>query len=395
MHCRPASLPDDLTRWPDEALRAYFFCGESSTSTNRKSSKLPNQTCSNMSQLEQERETGNHHTLPARLPAPDETLPGQDWRQSAAVRRTHWLCQPCALAIPRSQISCFRCHKADHSSSALTTDTVERIIERIPSCARLCSLDLSHTPLGAPGVAAVARVLSKANGLRALNLSGTGASDSGAKALAEVLGGTTSVRSLQLIGAFVKDEGGIAFATLLRSGCSLEELGLGWNDIRGVDAAKALGEAAADATLLVSFCGVPIGELRAGRLPRVPPLTERDRQRRPVIEPTEELHLQGHGCGAPGAQAITSLLPRLLCGGAPPSPVDVPRKLKLSAIVMPFQDLRDEGGEVIAHAAASYCPDLRFLMLSRNDVGAAATARIRKLLPELDDFHLRVNNRGG
>ena len=67
----------------------------------------------------------------------------------------------------------------------------------------------------------------------------------------------------------------------------------------------------------------------------------------------------------------------------------------LTAIVMPFQDLKDDGAEAIAAAAASSCPRLSFLMLSRNDVNDATTLRIQKLLPNLDSFHLRVNNRGG
>ena len=63
---------------------------------------------------------------------------------------------------------------------------------------------------------------------------------------------------------------------------------------------------------------------------------------------------------------------------------------------MPFQDLKDEGAVAVAEAAYKACGSkLQFLMLSRNDVGHEATGTIRKLMPELDDFHLRINNRGG
>ena len=101
--------------------------------------------------------------------------------------------------------------------------------------------------------------------------------------------------------------------------------------------------------------------------------------RRPEIDPKAELHLQGCGCGAAGARVVAALLPRL-----PP----------LLAIVMPFQDLGDEGGEIIATAAAAACPKLVFLMLSRNDVGGAASERIRDCWPHLTSFQLRINNRG-
>ena len=62
---------------------------------------------------------------------------------------------------------------------------------------------------------------------------------------------------------------------------------------------------------------------------------------------------------------------------------------------MPYQALGDEGAEAVASAAAACCPSLQFLMLSRNDVGHEAAARIRSLFPHLDDFHVRINNRGG
>ena len=125
---------------------------------------------------------------------------------------------------------------------------------------------------------------------------------------------------------------------------------------------------------------MPLGTLRAGKLPPVPPLTERDRRRRPIIEPSHELHLQGGGCGEPGALALAALLPKL------------PRLL---AIVLPYQDLRDGGALALAEAAATHCPALEFLMLSRNDVTRGASAKIDDLLPHLDSFHLRVNNVGG
>ena len=105
--------------------------------------------------------------------------------------------------------------------------------------------------------------------------------------------------------------------------------------------------------------------------------------RRPAIDPAEELHLNGCGCGSPGAHALAAFLPRL------------PQRRELKALVLPFQDLGDEGAEAVVSAAAASCPALTFLMLSRNDVGEDASSRIRRVLPLLDDFHLRINNRGG
>ena len=67
----------------------------------------------------------------------------------------------------------------------------------------------------------------------------------------------------------------------------------------------------------------------------------------------------------------------------------------LRAVVMPFQSLGDEGAEEIARACALHCPQLSFLMLSRNEVSHEATCRIRELLPHLDELRLRINNRGG
>eukprot|EP00966_Prymnesium_polylepis_P170511 3941679-Prymnesium_polylepis.1 len=56
---------------------------------------------------------------------------------------------------------------------------------------------------------------------------------------------------------------------------------------------------------------------------QVPPLTDRDRMRRPVIPPAEELHLQGHGGGMPGALVVAALIPLLPRG--------------VTAVCMPFQ----------------------------------------------------------
>ena len=246
----------------------------------------------------------------------------------------------------------------------------------------MTSLDLSHNAFGPDGAIQVSSALASTPALLHLNLSATGAGDAGAVAIARVLQSSAycTLRKIQLIGCSVKDEGGRAFAALLLAGRQLETLDLGWNSIRG-EAAVLLGHAAAEsAPTLAQFNGLPISLLKSGRLPPVPPLTDRDRRRRPIIDPEVELHLQGTGCGAPGAHAISKLLPVLP---------------QLAAIVMPYQDLRDEGGVVLATAAAKYCPQLTFMMLSRNDISAAATGKIRALIPRLDDFHLRVNNRGG
>lgn len=56
---------------------------------------------------------------------------------------------------------------------------------------------------------------------------------------------------------------------------------------------------------------------------QVPPLTDRDRMRRPLIPPSQELHLQGHGFGDPGALVLAASL-KLLPNN-------------ISAICLPFQ----------------------------------------------------------
>lgn len=362
------ALEECMRAWTEAEVEAYFLSGG----------------------IERPAEQRHELAPPARsiLPPPPPVslsgsgcLPGREWRTNHVIRQSHWLCRVCELAYQRSTLACGRCHAADHSSSALTAETLRRILELMPGCASLTALDLSHNALGARGVAAVAHALPSARSLVSLNLSATGAANEGAVAIAAALSAPAAppVRKLQLVGCFINEEGGEAFAMLLRTRGSLEELNLGWNAIRG-EGARALAEAAVKAPLLASVCGVPLAVLRQGRLPAVPPLTERDLRRRPAIEPSAELHLQGHGCGAPGAHAISQLLPRL------------PRLL---ALVMPYQDLKDEGAETIARAAAEHCPQLKFVMLSRNEVSASATDRIRQLLPQLDNWHLRLNNRGG
>ncbi len=261
----------------------------------------------------------------------------------------------------------------------LTRDDAVRIASRLPRLRTLTELDLSHNAIGADGVHAIAGALPSAPSIASLSLSATGSADSGARALADALRAGCGLTSLKLVGCWVKDAGGLALADALDAGAPLVSLGLGWNSIRG-EAARALARAAVAATQLELFCSIPLGTLRAGQLPPPPPLTERDRRRRPEVDPTRELHLQGHGCGAPGAHAVSALLPRL------------PR---LDAIVMPYQDLKDEGAEAVARGAAEAGCDLKFLMLSRNDVGDGVAARIRQLFPSLDEFTLRINNHGG
>ena len=313
-------------------------------------------------------------------------LAGDVWRRDAALRKSHWLCRSCDLAIARETAACATCGAADFSSSELRAEDATRLAARLaPLGVRLRTLDVSHNPMGSAGVIAIVSALDALTALTQLDLAATCAADEGAVALAEALherGCCPQLRVLSLLGCAVKARGGAAFARWLShsSPSALVDLGLGWNAIRG-DAARELAAAALACPHLEQFCGLPIALLRNGVLPPVPPLSERDRLRRPTIDPSNELHMQGCGCGSAGAFAVASLLPRL------------PRSLR--AIVMPYQDLGDEGAVAIAEAAAAECPHLSFLMLSRNEVSEAATARIRTLIPKLDAFHLRVNNRGG
>ena len=165
---------------------------------------------------------------------------------------------------------------------------------------------------------------------------------------------------------------------------SLVELGLGWNQIRGPEA-----KLVADAVLgfrsgqLQVFCGMPVGRMRTGELPPVPPLSEFNRQRRPTVEAGEELHLQG-AAAARGAYVVASMLPL--------SPRRGSGDGLLRAVVMPFQSLGDEGAEEIARRAR--CTAKPFLMLSRNEVSHEATCRIRELLPHLDELRPHQQPRG-
>lgn len=322
---------------------------------------------------------------------------GQAWRRDHELRKTHWLCKPCDSAFPReTAFCCPRCGGADHSSSGLDDDGAKPFFARLTGrnvALSLVALDVSHNPLGASGAATLATAIRSLPYLTSLDCSGTSASDAGAAAIAQSLrpdagdGTPPPLAALAMTGCSIKAPGGAAFTALLQAPGALPhllELGLGWNNIRG-DEAAALAQAALSfrGGQLARFCGLPLASLRRGELPPVPPLSERDRRRRPIVDPREELHLQGCGCGPPGAHALAALLPALAA------------RYRLRAIVLPYQDLGDDGAIAIASAAAAHCPELSFVMLSRNDVGHAATSQLRALLPDLDDMALRINNRGG
>lgn len=292
------------------------------------------------------------------------------------------------MAIPRETVACDVCRTADFSASDLRAEGATSLSARLrQDGASLRRLDVGHNAIGASGVRALASALSALPQLTHLALDATVCGDAGACALVDALHGDSHcprLRELGLMGASIKNRGADALARLLGSSSSpphLTTLGLGWNAIHG-DAARALAAAAVGAQQLERFCALPIGTLRRGQLPPVPPLSERDQRRRPAFGDGEELQLNGCGCGAPGAFAVAALLPRL------------PTTLK--AVAMAYQDLGDEGAEAVAAAAAARCASrLAFLMLSRNDVGHEAAGRIRAAIPHLDDFHLRINNRGG
>lgn len=387
----------EMLEWTEDGLREYFLSGGAQRPLASSSAEAPSSVDAQAAAASPPAET-----LPCRkasppaatLARPAELLGGggtqwtsQDWRRNAALRKTHWLCHQCDRVSSREMVACPTCHATDLSSSSLSAADAALLASRLERCPLLRDIDVSHNPLGPKGVEAIARTLVALPSLTRLQLSGTGASDAGAVAVAEALsaahenagGRWPPLRELGLMGCSIKAQGAASFTALLRSGMPFLDLGLGWNKIDG-DAAKALAHAAVSARQVERFCGLPIGDLRRGQLPPVPPLSERDRARRPQIDPAAELYLQGCGCGAPGGHAVAALLPRL-----PP----------LRAIVMPFQDLRGEGAEAIAVAASQACPQLSFLMLSRNDVDGKAYDRIEELFPQLDTFHLRVNNRGG
>jgi len=83
----------------------------------------------------------------------------------------------------------------------------------------------------------------------------------------------------------------------------------------------------------------------------------------------------------PGALVVAALIPLLPRG--------------VTAVCMPFQDLDDAGAEAVVQAAMAAGMRLRFVMLSRNNISDEARERLQLQLPTLDQFHLRVNARGG
>ncbi|KAL1529078.1 hypothetical protein AB1Y20_000053 [Prymnesium parvum] len=266
------------------------------------------------------------------------------------------------------------------SSTGLTSERAIHLAASLAARPRLHTLDLSHNHLGSAAVCALAAQLHSLPELRTLDLGATGAGDDGAAAIASAARACAQLRKLSLMGSFVKQRGGFALAEHLGALRELREIGLGWNKITGA-AAVRLAEVVLAMPQVQRFSGVPVSMLREGKLPPVPVPTLRDKMRRPSVPADRELYLNGGGCGAPGAMVVAALLQCL--------PSD------LEAICMPFQDLDDLGAEAIVASAVSAKLPLRFLMFSRNNISDAATARMRELLPHLDDFHLRVNARGG
>ena len=225
--------------------------------------------------------TVRHDGAAARPPAPlpPGCHPADVWRREHTVRKSHWLCRTCDIAVPRDEPECSTCHCSNFSQSDLRAEDAARLAHRLRACPALRSLDVSHNGIGASGVASLAAALPMLASLTRLDLSATCASDDGAIALVDALAAHATcphLHELSLIGCAVKDRGGAAFARLLASGTPpLTHLGLGYNQIRA-DAARALAHAAVRAPRLVRFNGLPIATLREGQLPPVPPLSERD-----------------------------------------------------------------------------------------------------------------------
>ena len=117
-----------------------------------------------------------------------EALVGDVWRRDAAVRKSHWLCQPCNVALPRTTAACAVCNAADFSSSNLTPHDVDELADQLRLCAiPLQTLNMSHNPLGAAGVRALVPTLAALPSLTRLDLSATCAADGGAIAVADSL----------------------------------------------------------------------------------------------------------------------------------------------------------------------------------------------------------------
>ena len=58
-------------------------------------------------------------------------LAGDVWRRDAALRKSHWLCRSCDVAIARETAACATCGAADFSSSELRAEDATRLAARL------------------------------------------------------------------------------------------------------------------------------------------------------------------------------------------------------------------------------------------------------------------------
>ena len=170
-------------------------------------------------------------------PAPADTgqqgaIDGSLWRIDHDLRRTHWLCEHCNVALPReTAILCTRCGCASHASSHLDAAAAAQLFSHLSEARAansLVALDVSHNPLGAVGAAALARLLRSLPFLTSLDCSGTSASDAGAIAICDALRSDHAGRSgNQCHGKPPMEGAAPPLRTLNLMGCSIKSAVLG------------------------------------------------------------------------------------------------------------------------------------------------------------------------
>ena len=207
-----------MAQWSEEQLRKFFSETRQQTKSTCTKSVAPQSIPVDTEPLAKRKSGG---------------ISGSVWRSDYLLRKTHWLCKSCNVALPRETACCERCGGADFSSSGLDGPGTVVLASRLRESSKaLTSLDVSHNALGPSGVAAIAAALRAVPRLTSLDLSGSGASDAGAIALSEALrpggpGGTgdlgdaagsasppTQLRTLTLTGCSIKEDGGSALAAL-------------------------------------------------------------------------------------------------------------------------------------------------------------------------------------
>ena len=216
-HANTIPLEASMGAWSERALRQYFESrgaivpSESTRPFVPSSDRVPPAAAAPPPrQLKAPSADGA-----AAAPRPHQslrTLPADSWRREHTVRKTHWLCRSCDVAVPREVPACATCHSCDFSQSDLRSDDASLLAARLRACGELRSLNVSHNGLGATGVAVLASALPALPSLTLLDLSATCASDDGAIALVDALnadGTCPRLQDLNLIGCSVKAAAGM------------------------------------------------------------------------------------------------------------------------------------------------------------------------------------------